>query len=85
MFRALKCPSSGGKIAFTQHLVSSLSVHGCTVHRLRADCADSAESALNRRTVQSFTESDDTSCCVNVIFPPEDGHFNARNMSRIIM
>jgi hypothetical protein len=38
MFRALTCPSSGGKIAFTQHLVSSLSVNGCTVHRLRADC-----------------------------------------------
>ena len=26
MFRALTCPSSGGKIVFTQHLVSSLSV-----------------------------------------------------------
>jgi len=22
---------------------------------------------------------------VNIIFPPEDGHVNARNMSRIIM
>ena len=37
MFRALTCPSSGGKIVFTQHLVSSLSVKGCTVHWLRAD------------------------------------------------
>jgi len=37
MFRALICPSSGGKIVFTQHLVWSLSVNGCTVHRLRAD------------------------------------------------
>jgi len=37
MFRALTCPSSGGKIVFTQHLVSSLSVNGCTVNRLRAD------------------------------------------------
>ena len=36
MFRALTCPSSGGKIVFTQHLVSSLSVNGCTVRRLRA-------------------------------------------------
>ena len=36
MFRALTCPSSGGKIVFTQHLVSSLSVNGWTVHRLRA-------------------------------------------------
>ena len=24
-------------------------------------------------------------CCVNTIFPPEDGHVNARNMSRIIL
>jgi hypothetical protein len=54
MFRALTCPSSGGKIVFTQ----------CTV--------------------QTFTESEDTRCCVNTIFPPEDVHVNARNMSRII-
>jgi hypothetical protein len=39
MFRALTCPSSGEKIAFTQHLVSSLSVNGCIAHRLRADCS----------------------------------------------
>jgi len=32
--------------------------------------------------VQTFTESEDTRCCVNTIFPPEDGHVNARNMSR---
>ena len=32
MFRALTCPSSGGKIVFSQYLVSSLSVNGCTVH-----------------------------------------------------
>ena len=37
MFRALTCPSSGGQIVFSQHLVSSLSANGCTVHRLRAD------------------------------------------------
>ena len=79
MFRALTCPSSGGQILFTQHLVSSLSVKGCTVHWLRADCACFVvpdESALNRCTVQPFTESDDTRCCVNTIFPPEDGHVN---------
>ena len=40
---------------------------------------------LNRCTVQPFTESDDTRCCENTIFPPEDGHVNARNMSRIIV
>jgi len=36
-------------------------------------------------TVQPFTESDDTRCCDNTICPPEDGHANARNMSRIVM
>jgi len=36
-------------------------------------------------TVQPFAESDDTRCCVNTICPPEDGHVNARNMSRIIV
>jgi len=45
------------------------------------------ESGLCRvlRTVQPFTESEDTRCCVNTICPPEDGHVNARNMSRIIV
>ena len=56
-----------------------------TVHWLRADSAETAKSALNRCTAQPFTESKDTRCCVNTIFPPEDGHVNARNMSRIIM
>jgi len=31
MFRALMCPSSGGQIVLSQHLVTSLSVNGCTV------------------------------------------------------
>ena len=39
------------------------------------------QSALNQYTVQTFTESEDSRCCVNTIFPPEDGHVNARNMS----
>ena len=43
------------------------------------------QSALNQCTVQTFTESEDTRCCVNTIFPPEDGHVIARNMSRIIV
>ena len=51
MFRALTCPSSGGKIVVSQ----------------------------------PFTESDDTRCCDNTIYPPEDGHVNARNMSRIVV
>ena len=41
------------------------------------------QSALNQCNVQ--TESEDNRCCVNTIFPPEDGHLNARNMSRIIV
>ena len=43
------------------------------------------ESGPNQCTVQTFTESEYTRCCVNTIFPPEDGHVNARNMSRIIV
>jgi hypothetical protein len=41
-------------------------------------------STLIRHTVQPFTESDDTRCCDNTIFPPEDGHVDARNMSRVV-
>jgi len=43
------------------------------------------QSALIRHTVQPFTESDDTRCCDNTICTPENGHVNARNMSRILM
>ena len=46
---------------------------------------ESRLSALIRHTVQPFTESDDTRCCDNKICPPEDGHVNARNISRIVM
>ena len=42
-------------------------------------------SALIRHTVQPFTESYDIRCCDNTICPPEDGHVNARNMSRIVI
>jgi len=66
----LTCPSSGGQIVLSQHLVSSLSVNGCTVCRMKAD------SALIQHTVQPFTESDDTRCCDKTICPPEDGHVN---------
>jgi len=43
------------------------------------------ESALNRRTVRPFTDSDDTGCCNNTILTPEDEHSTARSMSRITM
>ena len=36
-------------------------------------------------TVQLFTESDVTRCCENAIGPPEDGHVNVRNISRIVV
>jgi len=38
MFRASTCPSSGGQIVLSRHLVSSMSVNGCTACRMRADC-----------------------------------------------
>jgi len=78
MFRALICPSSGRQIVLSQHPLSSLSVNGCTVCQMRAVCSI-------RHTVQPFTESDDNGCYGNKICLPEDGHINARNMSRIIM
>ena len=31
------------------------------------------------------TETDDTRFCDNKICPPEDGHVDAQNMSRIVM
>ena len=57
----------------------------CQLARRKENVQNRLQSALNRCTVQMFTESEDTRCCVNTIFPPEDGHVNARNMSRIIV
>ena len=37
MFRALTCASSGGQIVLSQHLVSSLSVKGCTLYRIKTN------------------------------------------------
>jgi len=47
-------------IVLVWHLVSSLSLGDCSVHRLR-------ESSYNLCTEQSPKESDDTGCCVNTI------------------
>ena len=52
MFRALTCPSSGGQIVFSQHLVLSLSVQYSTVCRMRTDCR--AEIYRNS-SIQNFT------------------------------
>ena len=58
----------------------------------RKNCIHTASGifALCRRLPSTLVESGlrsqpDTRCCVNTIFPPEDEHVNARNMSRIIM
>jgi len=56
MFRTLTCPSSGGKIVFTQHLVYS---------------------RLQRVTIPDSVRKQ--------FVHPEDGHVNARNMSRIVV
>ena len=43
------------------------------------------QSALNRHTVRTLTESDDTRCCSDKICPPDDERGTARNMLRIII
>jgi len=73
MFRALLFSSSGRQTVLVQHLVSSLSLGDCSVHRLRDD-------SRNLCTEQSPKESADTICCINTICPPEDEHNSARNM-----
>ena len=50
-----------------KHLVSSLSVSGRPVQRLRVF-------TLNLCTGQPLTNSDDTRCCINTIQPPDDEH-----------
>jgi len=65
MFREISCSSSEGQIVLIQHLVSSLSVSDRPVHRC---------------TGRSLTESEDTRCCINTIWPPEDEQDNVRNM-----
>jgi hypothetical protein len=65
MFRTISCSSSGGQIVLIQHLESSLSVSDHPVHLC---------------TGRSLTESDDTRCCINTIWPPEDEQDITRNM-----
>jgi len=47
-------------IVLVQHVVSSLSLSDCSVHRLRED-------SRNLYTEQSPKYSDDTTCCTNTI------------------
>jgi len=51
----------------------------------RTNCIITASGIVTLCTVQPFTDSDDTRCCDNTICPPEDGHVNARNVSRIVI
>ena len=75
MFRAISCSSSGGQIVLIQHLVSSLSVSVRPVEWL-----SKKEFLLNQCTGRSLTDSDDTICCINTIWPPEDEQDIAQNM-----
>ena len=70
VFRTVPCSSSGGQIVLLQPLVSSLSVHGHTVCRLRALLS----TGILYGHLQRVT-----------ICPPEDEQGTARNMLRIIM
>ena len=56
-------------------------VNVCTVYQMTADVSLLSSGILYSR----LHESDDTRCCDNTICPPEDGHVDARNMSRIVM
>jgi hypothetical protein len=51
----------------------------------RKDCIHTASGIFVLCKRLHSTESENTRCCVDTIFPPEDGHVNARNMYRIIM
>jgi hypothetical protein len=53
MFRALLCSSSGGQNCIIQHLVSSQSVGGSPVYRLREDSL-SIILVINQLNAQSF-------------------------------
>ena len=57
MFRALTCPSSGGQIVLSQHLLSSLSVHYSTVRRMRADLSPLSSGIMHSR-LQRVTIAD---------------------------
>ena len=81
MFRETSRSSSGGQILLIQHLVSSLSVSGRPVHRLRENCKFS----LNLCTGGPLTESDDTRCCINTIWPPDNEHDVPRNVQRTVI
>jgi hypothetical protein len=68
-------------LRYNPRLVSSINM---PIFR-RTNCIITASGIVTLCTAQPFTESDDTRCCDNTICPAEDGHVDARNMSRIVM
>ena len=53
--------------------------------RLHSTPVKSGQSALNRCTVQPFTQRDDTRSCENTICPPEDGHVEDSSLTYILL
>ena len=51
----------------------------------RTNCIITASGIVTLCKRMYSTESDDTRCCDNTIRPAEDGHVDARTMSRIVM
>ena len=53
----------------------------------RTNCIITASGIVTLCTIHPAycTENDDTRCCDNTNCPPEDGHVNARYISRIVM
>jgi hypothetical protein len=72
MFRAVRCSSSGSLIVSMQHLISSVSVADCPVHRLRTNWSDEREF---RTSDQFFLR-----CCIDTIRPPKDEQRTTLNM-----
>jgi hypothetical protein len=58
MFRAILCSSSGGENCI-------FTAYGIVTLPCSAPFESGLQSALNRRTARSLTESDDTRCCKN--------------------
>ena len=57
----------------------------CTVQYSMPDESRLLCSLLSSGILYSRLESGDIKCCDNTICPPEDGHVDARNMSRIVV
>ena len=55
MFRTLLCSSSGGQVVLVQHLVSSPSLGGRSVHRIREDSSPLVACVLNGHLRQDLS------------------------------